>query len=372
MSRRRKSSLGFISKTMFAANILAVILLLLSYLATVINLADFWPIAFAGLAHPFLLLINLFFITYWLITLRPKIACMSVVVILIGWQFVLNQIGFRESAAEEAPKSSKDVIRVMTYNVHYLKTMAFINDPETREQMFDVIRREQPDVVCFQEFLTHDNKDIDTEKTMIEILQANHYYFVPFNLPNYEEIGLAIFSKLQIKNKGSILFPGTSRGNEAIYTDVEFNKKIFRVYNVHFQSIAFQPADYKFLKKVEDASPDLKSSRRIGSRLKNAFIKRSQQVNLLKKNTLNCRIPFIVAGDFNDTPVSYALQTMSKGLKNAFREKGSGIGITYNGDFPNFQIDYILTSPDFEIKNYRIIEKKLSDHYAVRSDVELK
>lgn len=372
MSKRRTPSLGFIGKTMLAANIFAVILILLSYLATIVNPTIFWPIAFAGLAHPLLLLINLFFIAYWLFTLKPKIACISIIAILIGWQFVLNQIGFRESTSAEAPKTSKTQIRVMTYNIHYFKKMDNINSQEVREQMFDIIRREQPDVICFQEFMTHNNKDIDTEKAITEILKSENFYFLPFNRPNYEEIGLAIFSKLPIRDRGSILFPGTSRANEAIYADIEFKNKTFRVYNVHFQSIAFQPDDYKFLKKVEDASPDLKSSRRIGSRLKNAFIKRSQQVNLLKKHTLNCGVPFVVAGDFNDTPVSYALQTMSKGLKNTFREKGSGFGNTYNGDFPNFQIDYILTSPDFEIRNYRIIEKKLSDHYAVRSDIELK
>jgi endonuclease/exonuclease/phosphatase family metal-dependent hydrolase len=371
MSSKRRSSLGFIGKTILAANVLAVILLLFSYLATIINPATFWPIAFTGLAHPLLLLINTCFVAYWVLILRPKFAFVSILAILIGWPFVLNQIGFRE-ATGEAPKSSDKFLRIMTYNIHYFKKMDNINSQEVRDEMFDVIRKEQPDVICLQEFMTHNNKDIDTEKSMREVLQSNHFYFVPINQPNYEEIGLAIFSKLPIKNKGSILFPEASRGNEAMYTDLEFNKKIFRIYNVHFQSIAFQPDDYKFLKKVEGANPDLKSSRRIGSRLKNAFIKRSQQVEFLKKHTQSCEFPFIVAGDFNDTPVSYAVQTMSGGLKNAFREKGSGFGNTYNGDFPNFQIDYILTTPNFDIKNYKIIKKKLSDHYAVRSDVELK
>ena len=62
---------------------------------------------------------------------------------------------------------------------------------------------------------------------------------------------------------------------------------------------------------------------------------------------------------------------MGKGLKNAFEQKGIGLGKTYNGSFPNYQIDYILTSPEFNILNYQIIEKKLSDHYPIRSDLEL-
>ncbi len=66
------------------------------------------------------------------------------------------------------------------------------------------------------------------------------------------------------------------------------------------------------------------------------------------------------------------LTKMSKGLKNAFREKGFGLGHTYNGDFPNYQIDYIMASSLFEVKSYQIVEQKLSDHYPVRSDLFLK
>jgi endonuclease/exonuclease/phosphatase family metal-dependent hydrolase len=62
---------------------------------------------------------------------------------------------------------------------------------------------------------------------------------------------------------------------------------------------------------------------------------------------------------------------MAKGLKNAFREKGAGFGRTYNGDFPNYQIDYIMASPQFDVASYLIIEKKLSDHFPLRSDLVL-
>ena len=63
---------------------------------------------------------------------------------------------------------------------------------------------------------------------------------------------------------------------------------------------------------------------------------------------------------------------MCKGLKNAFREKGSGLGRTYNGSFPNYQIDYIMASQQFDVTGYNITEKRLSDHYPVRSDLVLK
>jgi endonuclease/exonuclease/phosphatase family metal-dependent hydrolase len=121
----------------------------------------------------------------------------------------------------------------------------------------------------------------------------------------------------------------------------------------------------------EEIQTNMSSPRRIGGRLKLAFIKRSQQVGLVKNHSLTCITPYVVAGDFNDTPVSYTLHQMANGLVNTFKEKGSGLGVTYNGDFPNFQIDYILATPNFGVRNYRIIDKKLSDHFAVRADLQL-
>ena len=93
---------------------------------------------------------------------------------------------------------------------------------------------------------------------------------------------------------------------------------------------------------------------------------------MVKEHAEKSPIPHIIAGDFNDTPISYTVKTISRDMKNCFRKKGSGFGITYNGAFPNFQIDYIFTSSEFEVKNYLVINKKLSDHYPVRADLELK
>ena len=91
----------------------------------------------------------------------------------------------------------------------------------------------------------------------------------------------------------------------------------------------------------------------------------------MKNHMNNCDIPFVIAGDFNDTPASYAVTKITDSLNNAFLKKGSGLGRTYNGKFPNFQIDYIATTKNIEVVNYHIVEAKLSDHFPVRSDLRL-
>ncbi|MDQ6815121.1 MAG: endonuclease/exonuclease/phosphatase, partial [Bacteroidota bacterium] len=100
-----------------------------------------------------------------------------------------------------------------------------------------------------------------------------------------------------------------------------------------------------------------------------AFKNRSEQVKILKKHTQSCPYPYIVAGDFNDTPSSFAVGYMMRGLKNAFREKGRGYTVTFNGGLPDFQIDYVMVNSFFKILNYHVVRKQLSDHYPVVVDL---
>jgi endonuclease/exonuclease/phosphatase family metal-dependent hydrolase len=369
---KKKSGLRFFSKTVLVANAFAILCLLMSYLASYCDPNTFWPAAFFGLAYPAILLVNVLFVIYWLIRL-PKYALLSFVAIILGWGVLTTYIGFRESSGIMVPKSSESFIRVMTFNVHSFKQFGDKNDKFTKDQILDIIRKEQPDVICFQEFFTRMKGEYNFRKLVPEILNTKHYYFKPTTDNGYEATGTAIFSKFPIINTGKIQFAKTMNWNEAVYADINTGKQTIRVYDVHFQSISFQPEDYQYLKKVTDEiDTDVESSKKIGGRLKRAFIKRANQVKMLRAHTDSCKTPFIIAGDFNDTPISYTVKTVSSGLKNSFQEKGSGFGVTYNGEFPNFQIDYILVSPQFEVKNYLIVNKKLSDHYPVRTDLELK
>jgi endonuclease/exonuclease/phosphatase family metal-dependent hydrolase len=368
----KRPRIHLFSRFVLIVNIFAVIALLLSYLASYLDPSSFWITPFFGLAYPAILLINIILVFYWLIR-WPKFALISGLAILAGWTVILNYIGFRENTAIMVPKSSESFIRVMTYNVHNFKQFGDKNNQFTKDQILNLIRNEQPDVICFQEFFSRKTGDYNFKKYILEILKTEHYYFKPSTDNGYESIGMAIFSKFPIVNQGNIQFAKKMNWNEAIWVDLKKGDKTFRVYNVHFQSISFQPEDYIYLEKVrKKIDTDVESSRKIGSRLKTAFIKRSNQVKMVKSHSDSCTIPYIITGDFNDTPISYTVKTISKGLNNSFREKGSGFGITYNGAFPNFQIDYIFTSPEFSVKNYLIIDKKLSDHFPVRSDVELK
>ena len=81
----------------------------------------------------------------------------------------------------------------------------------------------------------------------------------------------------------------------------------------------------------------------------------------------NCKHKMIVCGDFNDSPTSFAYGTLSKGLKDAFIESGSGLGNTYIGPFPSLRIDYILYDKSFDSYNYKSINTNYSDHKLIET-----
>ena len=174
-ARKQTKKITWFSKTIIFFNFAAVILLLLSYLSSVVNPSSLWALAFLGLAYPVLLLVNFCFVIYWLLK-KPSYALGSLIAILIGWKFLVSTIGFRESTAIQVAKSSKNVIRIMTWNVHYFRKFDQTNDKATKDQMLEIIRKEQPDVLCLQEFFTRKKGDYNFKKHLIEILNSEHYY----------------------------------------------------------------------------------------------------------------------------------------------------------------------------------------------------
>lgn len=371
----KKNGLTFFDRLILWFNYAMVLALLIGYLAPYADPRKFWIIAFFGLAYPPLLLANVLLIVYWLIR-KSKWVFLSLAGILIGWNTLNNNIGFRLPSNSPSVKDSA-MLRVMNYNVHDFKNYDRKKDSSTRHEILEIVDHEQPDVIGMEEFFNRKKGQYAMVDSFKKVLKTNYVHYVPF-VPNYgyrffETYGIALFSKYPIVDQGVVRITVFQSLNQAIYADLLKNNQRIRVYVVHLRSIKLDPEDYKYLVNIpKEGKTDMKNSWRIVNKLKTAFALRSEQVAILKSHMAVCPYPYVVIGDFNDTPSSYALNRMSKGLKNAFREKGSGLGRTYNGDFPNYQIDYILTSKHFDVLTYGVIRKKLSDHYPVYSDLKLK
>ncbi|MES2425632.1 MAG: endonuclease/exonuclease/phosphatase family protein [Bacteroidota bacterium] len=368
---KSKQKLPFIDKAFLWINGVLCLALLISYLAPITDPKKIWIIAFFGLAYPPLLLANLLMIVYWL--LRKKwLALLSILGILCGYSVLKNNIGMHPGNSNMAKPISSNAIRMMTYNVHDFKKYGSAKDISTKHEILEIITHQQPDVIGIQEFYTRKRGQYAMIDSLKKIVGEN-FYVENFSGNDDDKEGIGIFSKFPIIAKGLVQLSALTNGNQCLYVDLKKGDKIFRVYSVHLQSISFQPEDYRYLDTVtQKGKADFGSTKRLGSKLKKAFMKRSEQVAQIKDHAKQCPYPYIIAGDFNDTPSSYAVNQMAKGLKNAFCEKGFGLGRTYNGDFPNYQIDFIMATNQFNVASYTITEKKLSDHFPVCADLVLK
>jgi endonuclease/exonuclease/phosphatase family metal-dependent hydrolase len=366
----KKKRLTIFDKLMLALALAAAAGMILGMVAGKIDPNDNILFAFAGLAYPFLLVANIGFAFYWLFRNKLFFLFVSIFVLAIGWRPLTSTLQLFGDNGDDK-KANAEYLRVMTYNVHQFKRYGEGNNASTKDQILEVIERQNPDVICFQEFFTRHKGEFDLLDTLKKRLGLKYVHFVPSIGNDYEEAGLAIFSKYPLENKGKISFE-ESAGNGSIYADVRVGEKVFRLFNVHFQSISFQKEDYEYIDKVANKmDAQYGSSRRIARMLKDAFKKRARQVEIMKAEMDKCKLPFVIAGDFNDTPASYCVTKITDSLKSTFKEKGIGFGKTYNGAFPNFQIDYIATTRNFDVINHHISKAKLSDHFPVRSDLRL-
>lgn len=350
------------------ANLAVAFILLLAYLSTHISPAKIWILAFIGLIYPYVLTANILFVILWTLKWKRE-ALISLAIILLGWNHLIDYIPFRFPKSYE--KAVKDTLnykdlKILSYNVRAFNIYEWLDDRATSNNIFNLIRSERPDIVCMQEYYTGKplpNNPEEIKQAFKETPYSHiHYAYLTGKATGY---GIATYSRYPIVKKGVVRFLNTN--NISIYSDILIEKDTIRVYNNHLQSLNFQKSNYNFLDSIRFRYNEKQMSqvRDISRRLRDAFIKRSVQVDSVSFHIKSSPFPVIVCGDFNDTPVSYTYRKMRAGLKDSFVSTGEGFGSTYLGVFPSFRIDYIFHSPRFTTIDFERIRAKLSDHYPI-------
>ena len=334
-------------------NLGLIVFTLFIYLFSSIDPSRFWPAAFLGLFWPFVILCNFIIAIVWFYR-KKWYGLLSLLCIFVVWSSVERVFSFHGSKKADPEELT---IETISYNVRAFKGLSKSSGelPNAIKAYFDE-QDINADVYCFQEGGKRDWKSIakalGMKKRWISKLGNT-----------------VILSKYDVAGKGELDFGRTT--NSCVYLDLKIGGKIYRVYNVHFQSNKIS-SDAEVVVSEKRYS-DKTLIRRIMSRYKQAVIIRSEQVKMLRKHIDNCPYPVIICGDFNDQPMSYVYKHLmnSDKVKDGFTERGAGIGTSYNGVIPALRIDYILADKGLDQLEYKRIKPTFSDHFAIFSKLQV-
>ena len=363
----------FTKKFFIISNIIASLFFLLGCYGYWFDPQYFWPVGFLMLSAFYLLLLQLLFIIFWLFV-KPVWLLISLLTIILALKPVLQIIPLRFSSTFFTEKPS-NAIRVMSWNVEQFDVMQNKKHPEVKNQMIDLVNEYQPDIACFQEMVCEDSTVIK-HGHISEFLQRMHFpdYFYSYNRKedfwDYAHFGIIVFSRYPIINKQTVMWYPYDYNSIFQYIDIVKGADTFRVFNIHLQSLRFSPANLRYIDKpsLEDSNA-LIESKNIISKFRTGFLKRKVQAERIRKEMDKSPYPVILCGDFNDVPNSYAYHTIGSGKKNAFVEKGAGLGRTFTGIAPTLRIDNIFLDGQFEVDQYLRVKKRLSDHFPIMADI---
>lgn len=336
--------------------IVAAAALLLSCASHFFSPARFPVLLYFGLYYIPLLLLNLLILLIAL--LRKKLTLFIPLVALIPSLFLADR--YVKVGREESPVSGESV-SMLTYNVgRYAAGGRRVTPEESVAGIRQFLAEENADIVCLQEFAV---KDTGALVSFVPAYPyASHHLF-----KGNRAFGNVTLSRYPIVRSEVITFPGSR--NLSLVTDIDVRGTVVRVYNCHLESYSISFTS--LLKRLFHKETFTDEVAQVHGRVRDATIRRAEQVESLLRSEAGSDLPCLVCGDFNDTPVSYTYRRLCQTKKDSFLESGTGFSSTYALLWPMIRIDYILLPKEFVSARHETPRIPWSDHYPVTTLIYL-
>jgi len=337
-------------------NVVMIIPLLVADLAYWISPADFWlPALLATFTH-YLILFPIFWTIFW-VFFYIKYALINGLALIFSFHLLFNSFQFH------IPSTPTDQdIHLLTFNIN-----AFDYKESKLKSVIQSIKREKPDIICFQEFFKLQLKDKSSSIDYIK-KELNLPHAAYIEVLKNKNFGEAIFSKYPIKSFGQMTPSGTDETNGIIYADIQMFGKTVRVVNVHLESYDFTSEQRKSL----GSRFSLKNVWSTSKRMIKTWKDHAQQVNKMLLSLKENKKPLIICGDLNNPPYNYFYKQVRGNLSDTFTEKGRGLGQTYGKGFTSFRIDYVFVSKELNTIAHTVLDNRESDHLPVLAVLKLK
>lgn len=355
---------------MLWSNVLLALGSLAAFFIPYINPGSFWLGGFAGLLFPFFLLACLVFIPIWIVY-RRKYWIISTVAVLITINGVLVTWGFHLFGGTKTTPTDRS-FTMMTYNCSSMALKEYKDVPEVRDRMYEELEKASPDVLCIQEFYTNTNPDKPNNLDSIRTKLKYPYSYFVRSLIHWDtwHYGTILFSRFPIIDTMRVDINGDlPRGpgtEDMINASLLIHGDTVRIISAHLLSYKLTEKDYQTV-----ATPEIKKSYDLLHKMRLTFHLRSEQAHIMRREINKSSHPLIVAGDFNDVPVSYIYRTIRGDLQDAFLAQGSGFGRTFSAISPTLRIDYILPDNRFKVEDFAIYRRRGFEHFPIMARLSL-
>lgn len=291
---------------------------------------------------PILCFVNLFFFLFWFFRFKWP-ALISILFFLINldsWQLIYQ---IKPNAI-----STSRGLNIMSFNVRSFNRFKWLENKNVPESIAKFIQKISPDIICFQEFDNELSPKFGEYKFKI---------FKPYKSKG--RVGSCIVSKYPLINGKEILFENSLNGG--MQSDLIWKRDTLRIYNIHFESLKINSKDTLF---------STENSKQILNKLRKVFTFQKNQMSMFIKLIDKNKFPEIICTDLNNNAFSDIYNFISKGRSDAFMEKGSGFGSTYRFPFFPLRIDYIFTSKNIAVLDFKTYEIDLSDHKPILAKLQ--
>lgn len=341
---------------LLAANVVAAALLIGCAYSPLLPAEQMPLLSLAGLAFPFVFILNVLFLILWLLV-YPR----YIVFPLITGVICFAQIRTFVPINFDRQRPPENSLKVMSYNI--LSNNITPWNANKDNAVINYLEASDADIICLQEF------QFSSLKKNKKLL--NEYPYKSYLVSNDSELAscyLGCLSKYPILDVEHIKFKDTFNGGSK-YRILHEGDTIV-VYNCHLQSFGLGNEDKSTYEQILTNPKEnirSKGTKELVKKLRDSAVKRAEQTDIIMASLEKETSPYIiVCGDFNDSPISYTCHKMKDMLDDAYAVSGNGPGISYNRNKLYYRIDHILHSRQFDAYRCTVDRSiKVSDHYPI-------
>jgi vancomycin resistance protein VanJ len=296
------------------------------------SLSAFESVVWLQLLPSFDLLVCFFVLVMLIVLIAARLKRLGLLIVffLLTAQLLLRHSNFSFPSGHR--HSQKETLKVLSLNVGQ-----FSNDTTNVQKCVSLILKENPDIVCLQEFGLY-YKWPDTKSVAKDFAQKIDMEYHDFSPKQGNIFGTAFFSKHQILAVDTV-FQLLSHTNEAKVYSIKVIDDTISIANVHLQSYNLLSEKYSWsISTIEEA-----------------ISLRSRQTKLLLAHGAD-----VIVGDFNASPGTIVHRMLCDEFLDVQFEYGNALNPTHKV-FPT-RLDYIFMRDDKGLRSFHISEEPPSDH----------